>query len=712
MVSLTIMNNRSKLAILVILSFVITTVPTSDGYSSGVHNQASNGCSCHYSVAAITANHTFPTEYIPGDIYSIAINVNGGTQSFNGGFNVMVNKGTMYNPGSFVSINPAGTSATHSGTNNLGWSFDWEAPLPGSGNVVVNIAALQSNANGNYNGDTWDSLTHTIVEFQPPNDPPVAYDINITSATGIGSTAPVNSDLNLNYQFGDPNNDPESGTIIHWFIDGIKSSAYDDQTVISAASTSIGQKWKAEITPSDGEDFGATETTIEVTIIDIDSDNDGVFDSNDAFPNDPNESVDSDSDGVGDNGDAFPNDASETADSDMDGVGDNADAFPDDASETTDSDQDGVGDNADAFPNDASETIDSDSDGVGDNADAFPNDSTETTDSDQDGVGDNSDVFPYDSTETTDSDLDGVGDNADVFPNDANETLDSDMDGVGDNADAFPNDANETLDSDMDGVGDNSDAFPNDANETLDSDMDGVGDNADAFPNDANETLDSDMDGVGDNADVFPDDASETIDSDQDGVGDNADAFPNDSSETLDSDMDGVGDNADAFPDDANETLDSDMDGVGDNADAFPNDASETMDSDGDGVGDNAQALAEAESKEDSDNTMLVIGLVSGIIVVILAVLFFLRKDESTPLNELDNSKDYTQNMNTFSANPYQNTNQTMQQQIPPTNVTLAQPVVSAPSVIQQWTDASGHTWRQMSDGSTEWWNGTDWQKS
>ena len=177
----TTMNNRSKLAILVILSFVITTVPTSDGYSSGVHNQASNGCSCHYSVAAITANHTFPTEYMPGQIYSIAINVNGGTQSFNGGFNVMVNNGIMTNPGSFVSINGAGTSATHSGTNNLGWSFDWEAPAPGSGNVVVDIAVLQSNANGNNNGDTWDSLTHNIVEFQPPNDPPVAYDINITS---------------------------------------------------------------------------------------------------------------------------------------------------------------------------------------------------------------------------------------------------------------------------------------------------------------------------------------------------------------------------------------------------------------------------------------------------------------------------------------------------------------------------------------------------
>ena len=105
----------------------------------------------------------------------------------------------------------------------------------------------------------------------------------------------------------------------------------------------------------------------------LDSDNDGVTDSFDAFPENPNETIDTDGDGVGDNADAFPNDASETIDADGDGVGDNADAFPNDASETIDADGDGVGNNADAFPNDPLETIDTDGDGLGDNADLFPN---------------------------------------------------------------------------------------------------------------------------------------------------------------------------------------------------------------------------------------------------------------------------------------------------------------------------------------------------
>lgn len=62
----------------------------------------------------------------------------------------------------------------------------------------------------------------------------------------------------------------------------------------------------------------------------MDSDGDGVIDSEDAFPNDPSETVDTDGDGIGDNSDVFPNDPTETIDTDGDGVGDNADPYPND----------------------------------------------------------------------------------------------------------------------------------------------------------------------------------------------------------------------------------------------------------------------------------------------------------------------------------------------------------------------------------------------
>ncbi len=138
-----------------------------------------------------------------------------------------------------------------------------------------------------------------------------------------------------------------------------------------------------------------------------DSDGDGVVDTEDDFPDNPNETTDSDGDGVGDNSDEFPFDANETHDDDGDGVGNNTDAFPQDANETMDTDRDGVGDNSDAFPNNPNEWEDLDGDGIGNNADL---------DDDGDSCEDNMDWAPLNSTECFDTDGDGIGDNADSHP--------------------------------------------------------------------------------------------------------------------------------------------------------------------------------------------------------------------------------------------------------------------------------------------------------
>ena len=101
------------------------------------------------------------------------------------------------------------------------------------------------------------------------------------------------------------------------------------------------------------------QTTCEPT---LDRDADGVPDVDDDFPRDPSAATDSDQDGKPNewiNGYASASTASDPIlelddDDDNDGVVDTDDAFPTKPSETRDSDADGVGDNRDAFPQDSS----------------------------------------------------------------------------------------------------------------------------------------------------------------------------------------------------------------------------------------------------------------------------------------------------------------------------------------------------------------------
>ncbi|KZZ59634.1 thrombospondin type 3 repeat-containing protein, partial [Oleiphilus sp. HI0123] len=369
---------------------------------------------------------------------------------------------------------------------------------------------------------------------------------------------------------------------------------------------------------------------------DPDDDNDGVIDTEDAFPTDPTEQKDQDGDGTGDNadtdidGDQVPNDEDkfprnpfESVDTDGDGIGNNTDedddgdSVPDLQEEQDgtnplerDTDGDGVLDNVDQGPTDPTVQFDSDQDGI-DNAidncpvhynpvqsdldddgrgdpcdldrdgdgvnndlDAFPSDETETEDTDNDGVG---------NSEDTDDDNDGVADDLDDFPTDPNEIVDTDGDGTGDNADS---------DDDGDGTPDSEDAFPLNSSEDTDTDGDGIGNNTDD---------DDDGDGVADSDDASPLDALASTDTDGDGepnitdtdddgdgTPDSEDRFPLNPNEDTDTDGDGIGNNTDT---------DDDNDGVEDDADAFSLLASEQLDTDGDGTGNNA------DTDDDGDGT-------------------------------------------------------------------------------------------------------------
>ncbi len=342
-----------------------------------------------------------------------------------------------------------------------------------------------------------------------------------------------------------------------------------------------------------------------VDIVDEDDDNDGVPDSEDAFPFNPNESLDSDGDGVGDNADM---------DNDNDGTPNDEDAFPLDASENRDSDQDGIGNNADA---------DDDNDGLLDTAEGEG-----TRDSDGDGVVDTQDL---------DSDGDGIfdlvesGADAGALDRDNDGRIDGGhpvgMNGVVDGIETSPDSgeldynqdgvADMPLDTDNDGLADFTD---------LDADNDGISDVVESGRRDRNRDgrldvedaaqpgitpLDTEGDGIADYLDLDTDgDLAQDVveaghpDGDQNGLVDgftdaNNDGFDDslpmlDVIDLPDLDLDGVPDFRD--------NDDADNDGVPDNVDldddndSIPdvNEGDGSRDSDGDGIADSLDA--------DSDN--------------------------------------------------------------------------------------------------------------
>tara|TARA_B100002019_G_scaffold71248_1_gene61416 strand:+ start:8203 stop:11172 length:2970 start_codon:yes stop_codon:yes gene_type:complete len=308
-------------------------------------------------------------------------------------------------------------------------------------------------------------------------------------------------------------------------------------------------------------------------------------------------------------------------DSDGDGVFDNQDAFPFDATETTDTDGDGVGDNSDVFPNDPGESIDTDGDGIGDNSDpdldgdGIPNemdaDYSPSYNSSFSGVtfvsqdtGSGTNVLEVD-----DVSLFSLGDNLIIGEGTNSEEqvtvagfgslvfttalknyhpkgtsvrkvselglieLPSEVSYITDGVNVTSISLNgmifnakhslfegSTFAKSSDGVVD----YPASVSaKGFDSEYETAGGSKLIFTflrvngvlevsSFSADWSDVDGDGYGEHADDLPNDPTEHLDSDGDGVGDNSDVFPNDPTESIDSDGDGVGDNADQFPDDAN----------------------------------------------------------------------------------------------------------------------------------------------------------------
>ena len=391
-----------------------------------------------------------------------------------------------------------------------------------------------------------------------------------------------------------------------------KSTYFKDTHVVPFESYTY-QVWVVYI---DGRDVHVVSNKYSVTIPEPDSDSDGVGDSLDAFPLDPDEQHDTDGDGLGDNAELSLGCDPADADTDGDSIPDGEDVFPTDVMEWSDLDGDGLGDNADS---------DDDNDGMSDIWEQryalVSGEDDAAEDHDNDGLTNLEEYTNGTHPLKSDTDLDGLPDGLEVkgFCTNALDR-DSDDDGLSDGEeDPMYNGviAPESkpfacsVDSDGDGLQDGTElgrTIPifgfydedsrliqgtdpavfvpaNDPEKTshpryADTDGDGLSDGEERRIGSDPNAVDTDGDGLSDRHEVEEAGTNPlSADTDGDGFDDSMDAYPTDATERADNDGDGVGDNADT---------DDDNDGLPDSweemyADLDQGNADADADVDGDG---------------------------------------------------------------------------------------------------------------------------------
>jgi hypothetical protein len=240
--------------------------PMSNAYSGGIYGQGT-GCGGGYCHGSGTQTATVslsgePTTYTAGSTYTFSISVTGGASSTNGGFALDVDKGTLSSPGTGVKINTAANSATHTNNNYRSWSVDWTAPSTGSGVVSIDVAANAADGNGYNTNDAWDTASYQISEGSAPaNNAPTLSNLLLSPTT------PSTTDtLVLSYTFDDADGDNEAGSTIQWFKNSVLVSSLNGMMSVSSSQTEKGENWNAEVTPSDGIDFGTMVASSSIMI--------------------------------------------------------------------------------------------------------------------------------------------------------------------------------------------------------------------------------------------------------------------------------------------------------------------------------------------------------------------------------------------------------------------------------------------------------------
>ncbi|MHA2325205.1 MAG: hypothetical protein ACXACB_07385, partial [Promethearchaeota archaeon] len=169
----------------------------------------------------------------------------------------------------FTNLNPTTTDYLY-----INWTYSDADSDPKSGSMYYwyrngvhmgqydGLQNLSSSATAK--GEVWH------VKVKPRDGIDFGVLVGIPNNVTIGNTAPTASnldispsspktghDLSASYTFSDIDSDPESGSKIIWYKDGILQGALNNSFSVQAGNTSKGEEWHFKIQPKDGTDFGS-----------------------------------------------------------------------------------------------------------------------------------------------------------------------------------------------------------------------------------------------------------------------------------------------------------------------------------------------------------------------------------------------------------------------------------------------------------------------
>jgi hypothetical protein len=105
-------------------------------------------------------------------------------------------------------------------------------------------------------GDGETLSSQGLLVLESVNTPAVAANISLTPELPV-----TTDDLVGSYDYYDADGDPEWGTEIYWYKDGVLQPSLNNSLTVDSSFTTKGEVWNFTVTPHDGAEFGTTATS-------------------------------------------------------------------------------------------------------------------------------------------------------------------------------------------------------------------------------------------------------------------------------------------------------------------------------------------------------------------------------------------------------------------------------------------------------------------